>query len=292
MRLRVFHSATIDLSGSSEGADIVARLMPQTSALQACEDFAISARPDSRISLERAPGGVIHLISTLQSVSSLEIDTQSVISTRSRPSEADLRWRSADDDEGGRERLLGSYGRFLAPTDLARLSPEAARIGAVAHRQSGPGAISFLTALTRLLHRALAYARSAANTSEHGNSVIPLGRHPARDFLHLMLIVCRLEGIPARYVSGYLYTGSGPDEPGHYRRFEEGPLQTANGMHGWVECLLPNEQWQGFDPINNRIVDDRYVTVHTGRDYSEVEPFSGVPESALSTLVQVTAEQG
>src|SRR5262249_13810873 len=51
---------------------------------------------------------------------------------------------------------------------------------------------------------------------------------------------------------------------------------SGDAMHAWVECLLPNERWCGFDPTNNLLANDHYIKVHHGRDYGDVPPVRGV----------------
>ena len=65
-------------------------------------------------------------------------------------------------------------------------------------------------------------------------------------------------GLPARYVSGHLL-GQG-------------------GTHAWVEVIVPragHAEAIAFDPCHGRRTDGGYVTVATGRDYSDVAPTSG-----------------
>lgn len=75
-----------------------------------------------------------------------------------------------------------------------------------------------------------------------------------QDYAHVLLTLCRLAGLPARYVSGFL--------PGE------------GAMHAWVEVLLPGG-WAALDPTHDRWVNERYVTVAVGRDYRDITPTSG-----------------
>ena len=43
-----------------------------------------------------------------------------------------------------------------------------------------------------------------------------------------------------------------------------------------MECVLPNGQWQGFDPTNNLLANEQYVKVHVGRDYADASPIRGI----------------
>ncbi len=85
-----------------------------------------------------------------------------------------------------------------------------------------------------------------------------------QDYAHCMLALCRLCGLPARYVSGHLL-GEG-------------------GTHAWVEVLVPHPQDRealravAFDPTHDRRPGLRYVTVAVGRDYGDVPPTSGTFE--------------
>jgi transglutaminase-like putative cysteine protease len=74
------------------------------------------------------------------------------------------------------------------------------------------------------------------------------------DFSHLFIALCRMSGLPARYVAGYCL-GEGQ-------------------MHAWSE-FWHQEKWHGFDATNNRWVDDRYISVAKGRDFYDCAPHEG-----------------
>jgi transglutaminase-like putative cysteine protease len=106
------------------------------------------------------------------------------------------------------------------------------------------------------------------------------GRGVCQDFAHIMIAICRSWGIPARYVSGYLFTDR-----------EAGDRSSPDASHAWVEVFLPSLRWVGFDPTNNVLTGERHIVVATGRDYADVPPsrgvFKGDAESELSVAVQV-----
>ena len=116
-----------------------------------------------------------------------------------------------------------------------------------------------------------------------------------QDFTHLMLAVCRRQGIPSRYVSGYLFTGEQAASDQTQRLSQEAAgsrersgLAGGDATHAWVECLLPNGRWYGFDPTNNLLANDSYITVHHGRDYDDVTPLRGVYKGATETTLEVS----
>jgi transglutaminase-like putative cysteine protease len=85
------------------------------------------------------------------------------------------------------------------------------------------------------------------------------GAGVCQDFAHVMLALCRLCDLPARYVSGHLL-GEG-------------------GTHAWVEVLANttgrDATLLAFDPTHNRRTNLDYLFVAAGRDYTDVAPTSG-----------------
>ena len=114
-------------------------------------------------------------------------------------------------------------------------------------------------------------------------------RGVCQDFAHVMVACLRAMGLPARYVSGYLLTKPPPGQP---------RLIGSDASHAWASVYLPAIEgatpgrWYDFDPTNNRPPGEDYVTLATGRDYSDVSPIRGVIHGgAQHTLkVAVTVE--
>ena len=92
-----------------------------------------------------------------------------------------------------------------------------------------------------------------------------------RDFAHILITLVRGVGIPCRYVSGDLFHEAGDE------------TRSADGAtHAWVEALLPEVGWVGFDPTNNVIVGQRHIRTAVGRDYADVPPTKGVFKDRLT----------
>jgi transglutaminase-like putative cysteine protease len=45
-------------------------------------------------------------------------------------------------------------------------------------------------------------------------------------------------------------------------------MQGEGYSHAWVEVAISNF-WRGFDPTNDKIVDDGYIKISSGRDYRD-----------------------
>ena len=106
-----------------------------------------------------------------------------------------------------------------------------------------------------------------------------------QDFAHVMITLVRAKlRIPCRYVSGYLFHGDGNDR------------SSTSATHAWIEALVPQLGWVGFDPTNYLVAGDRHIRTAIGRDYSDVPPthgmFRGRAKSELSVAVRVTPSEG
>jgi transglutaminase-like putative cysteine protease len=117
------------------------------------------------------------------------------------------------------------------------------------------------------VHCTLRYSHGATGVRTPAAEALALGRGVCQDFAHVMLALCRLRGLVARYVSGHLL-GEG-------------------GTHAWVEVLLPDPGHPGryvarpFDPTHGTEPGLNYVTVAVGRDYGDVAPTSGTYRSPV-----------
>jgi transglutaminase-like putative cysteine protease len=126
--------------------------------------------------------------------------------------------------------------------------------------------------------RALRYEHDATSVQTTAANAAALGRGVCQDFAHVMVTLCRLAGMPARYVSGHLL-GEG-------------------GSHAWVEVLLPDTQRSrvrvahAFDPTHGTRTGSRHLTVAVGRDYEDVAPLSGTCIAPVAGTMRVTKRAG
>ena len=105
-----------------------------------------------------------------------------------------------------------------------------------------------------------------------------------QDFAHLAIAMCRSIGVPARYVSGYLFTTD--DATGEDPDAEAVRVQT----HAWFEAAIPGGGWLALDPTNATEVGLRHVKIGHGRDYNDVPPLRGVFGGAAVPSLGVTVD--
>jgi len=125
--------------------------------------------------------------------------------------------------------------------------------------------------LMQRIHADFVYDTDVTDVSTPVLEALELRHGVCQDFAHVMLACLRSLGLPARYVSGYLLTAPPPGRP---------RLVGSDASHAWVSVYLPGEgeagEWADLDPTNNRAPGEDYVTLATGRDYSDVAPLRGV----------------
>lgn len=134
-------------------------------------------------------------------------------------------------------------------------------------------------AIMEHVFRNFEYQSGSTKVTTHASEVFEHRRGVCQDFAHVMLAMCRALRIPARYVSGYLF-----DPTWDHR------LRGAAASHAWVEVYLLDHGWIGLDPTNNKVVDETYIKIATGRDYADVAPVIGTYFGSGIGTMQVTVQ--
>jgi len=146
---------------------------------------------------------------------------------------------------------------YLSPTDYAPHTSNLVGFSASYKFMDDP--LGTALALMHAIHDMLTYEKGATDVKTTADKALALGRGVCQDFSHIMLAACRIQALPARYVSGYLYNNG----------------NTA-ASHSWVDVLVPGRGWVSLDPTHNREQTGQYVRVGVGRDYADVPPTRGI----------------
>jgi transglutaminase-like putative cysteine protease len=190
----------------------------------------------------------------------------------------------APDDARGRvmQPLGGELSRlaFLASTALTR--PNAA-VREIARRHLGahPASRATLMDLVAGVRAAVAYQPGVTDVSHSAAEAIELGFGVCQDLAHVYVACCRSAGIPARYVSGYVYTGTTGEV----------------ASHAWVDAWLGDDSgWLSLDVTHGEAAGAAHCRLAVGRDYLDAAPVRGVRRGGgreqLSVLVNLAAIAG
>lgn len=174
-----------------------------------------------------------------------------------------------DDSRKQKEQLLPCFrypSRLTEPTDemnpfLAALSLE----GTPTERAE---------TISKAVHARFTYTPGATNVSTTAGDAFLGARGVCQDYTHVFLALARMAGIPARYVSG-LPRGEG-------------------ASHAWAE-IWDGGYWHGVDPTRDCPVDEGYLKLCTGRDFSdcpvEAGIFAGTAAQSQTVYMKVAEEQ-
>lgn len=150
--------------------------------------------------------------------------------------------------------------------------------------ESADDLVGFVLALHRLVGTSFAYAPGATYVGVSVDEVWQAREGVCQDFAHLLVAMCRAGGVPARYVSGYLFTHD--DSTGEDVQGDRVRVQT----HAWAEVAIPGYGWWGLDPTNRQQVGERHVKIGHGRDYDDVAPLRGVYGGAADHTLEVSVD--
>lgn len=98
------------------------------------------------------------------------------------------------------------------------------------------------------LHRRMQYVPGVTTIATTAAEAFADGRGVCQDYAHILIALCRIAGIAARYVAGMI-VGEG-------------------ATHAWCEVWL-NGAWTGLDPTNDCLAGDSYIRLSQGRDFAD-----------------------
>lgn len=262
-------------------------MQPQKSIRQRLISFDLDLDPPSQLfSYADSFGNAVHHFDVPQPHDQLTITARAAVESQAPPR------LPKDLDMGEWDRLRSDFLQgenfdFLHPHGFAR-ETASLRKYEIDHavgdlRLLDP--LKALLALNETIYDSFAYETGVTRADSPIDHVLKSRKGVCQDFAHVMIAICRSWGIPARYVSGYLFTDR-----------KHGDRSDPDATHAWVEVFLPSLRWFGLDPTNNTIVGERHITCAVGRDYSDVPPSRGVykggTESALDVGVSVRKARG
>ena len=289
MKLQITHETRYDYLPAVETAQHMAYLRPLDGAHQRLLSHSLQISP-TPAQLRHALDvfGNTRCFFSLQTPHSvLQVLAHSVVCTEpSAAPQSRIGW------EQTRELFrYQSGGRFDSANEFVFASPFVPRhpeFAAYACASFAPG-VSVLAAaqdLMRRIHTDFVYESQSTQVNTPARQALAQRKGVCQDFAHILIACLRAMGIPARYVSGYLLTEAAPGTV---------KLKGSDASHAWaavyVPDLPPHARWCDLDPTNNRSgwhsPGADYVTLATGRDFSDVSPIRGVIHGGASHTLSV-----
>ena len=255
-------------------------LMPRDDRGQRLLRFSISTDPQASMNSETDSfGNTKHVLNIHRQHQFLEIVTSSTVETTPPSMPSSLGPSAWEEIHRGRESL--AHWDFTHDSAFARPSP--ALTDFVERVGINPTAdpLESMSLLSDTLYHELQYVPGSTSAISPIEHALESGQGVCQDYAHIMLAIARSWGMPARYVSGYLYVAG-----------RDGQQARTSASHAWVECLFPDIGWTGFDPTNHCLADERHVRVAVGRDYQDVSPVRGVLQGGGGVRMEVEVRMG
>jgi transglutaminase-like putative cysteine protease len=149
---------------------------------------------------------------------------------------------------------------FLRPTPLTDITED--NRDKILRMDKRTPVLKFISTMNLYVHQYISYSKGKTTVQTSANDILLTPEGVCQDYTHLLIAMCRYNGIPARYVSGYVY----PDND----------ILGALQMHAWAEVFVPDLGWIGVDPTNNIFVNDYFIKVSHGTDYNDCSPLKGI----------------
>jgi len=216
-----------------------------------------------------------------ESHTSLRVNAESVVETVAPPAPTGFSPIASLDT------VRGELSTYLRPSPHSTWDGRIAATARDAIRGS-QDVIEAATAISDTVTSSLDYVPGATYVGVDVADVLAQAKGVCQDFAHLGVAMSRAVGIPARYVSGYLYAADQteavvPEAP-------ELDVQT----HAWLEVFVPGHGWWALDPTNAQPIGELHVKIGHGRDYQDVMPLRGVyhggSEHDLGVHVRISRE--
>jgi transglutaminase-like putative cysteine protease len=169
---------------------------------------------------------------------------------------------------------------FLASTSLTR-ADDGVRLVAERHLGRHPATRATLLDLVDGVRKAVNYEPGVTDVQHAASEVLELGSGVCQDQAHVYIACCRAAGVPARYVSGYVYTGTTGEV----------------ASHAWVDAWLGQDDgWLSLDVTHAQMAGAAHCRLAVGRDYLDAAPVRGVRRGGgreqLSVAVKLAATAG
>lgn len=206
-------------------------------------------------------GNHVTYFNCIQAVDELTIGFESVVETREGP-------------------RLGENSPIilrdsLAPSQLVPFS-DVVRDYAARFKTPAPSIRIAAERIAKEIYGTFLYVPGVTDSTTKADQFIEQREGVCQDFAHLMIACCRLNDIPARYVSGYIFLEAHEDR-----------AEASLASHAWCEIFDPASGWIGIDPTHDLWVGERHVRLGVGRDFDDVPPNRGVYRGLAAETVSV-----
>jgi transglutaminase-like putative cysteine protease len=270
----ILHQTTYRYPGKIHESYSIVRLRPRSDSSQYCTKYELNVAPRARVfAYSDRFGNDVQHFAVLPDHDVLSIIARSAVITV-RPATPMVPSPVTKDHLTDDPNVRWLYDE-LHESQYVVFGPE---LRAFAVEVGDPGRddiVAWYLHAGTSINQKFTYDREATSVQTTIGESIRARAGVCQDYAHVLVALCRYYGIPARYVSGYVFSG------------EEGSVLGAEASHAWCEAYLGPHGWVGYDPTNDTLIDDRFARIAVGRDYRDVSPVRGVYKGASRSSMSV-----
>jgi transglutaminase-like putative cysteine protease len=260
MRISIGHVSRYSYSEPTKYSILALRLTPRSFQGQRVVEWRVTAPGVEAVQPFRDGfGNVVHLVSCTDRHAESLVIAKGVVET--------------EDCAGIVQGLsdCAPIGIYRRQTEKTAANHDIRTLACVA----AGGGIREMHDLMHAVRDAIDYKTGATDSRTTAADALMAGVGVCQDHAHVFISAARSLGIPARYVSGYLFVGEG--EP-------------AEANHAWAEVWLQDLGWVGFDPANRICPTDHYVRLAAGLDATFAAPIRGMRHGIADEELDVVVE--
>ena len=221
------------------------RFVPQSSARQRVLQWDLNT-PVPALELRDGYGNILHVLTIIRPVTEIVIRSVGTVDTA-----------PGIDEPADTVKLSPLV--FLRPTELTRAQGGLVEF-AERHRRHG-ATLTGLRTLADAIREHVSFESGVTAVHSNALEAFDEGKGVCQDHAHVFLACCRHLGVPARYISGYIYVPERDDHP--------------VASHAWAEAWVV-DRWRSFDITNSQPAGEQHVRVAMGADYLDASPVRGV----------------
>ena len=276
--LSFYFDTVLNFSGSVTEHNFLLRCIPADAPEQSILSYTLTVYPDGAASLGRDSfGNVVRAGRVVEAHDSFRYTLQGMAyrdDSLRVPEEAAPFYRYASPLTQVTPELETFYESVVKDADGGAVQARSQNGRQV---QGASGGFSTMNALEKAqilcakVNEHFTYTPGETNVMTTAGEAFVTGKGVCQDYAHVLITLCRMAGMPARYVSG-LFVGEG-------------------ASHAWTEIWMDG-LWYGIDPTHNCPADEKYLKLCIGRDYSDCPlergVFSGWAEQNQKVFTKVT----
>ena len=263
MRIRIRHQTRYVYDRSVEYTAQLIRLTPGDHAGQHVLNWRVIEQPGRPLpQTDDGYGNVMHMLALSRSHTEATVVAAGEVET----------FETFGVVNGAVERLPPTY--FLRRTPATQPDDAIAALAAEVKGIVDP--LERLHGLMLRIRERIDYVVGATTAVTAAAEALAAGQGVCQDHAHVFGSAARCLGVPARYVSGYLW---------------QGPSETpGEASHAWAEAYVAGLGWVGFDAANGVCPNEAYVRAGIGLDYHEAAPVRGVRRGVAQESLSVSVE--